>query len=89
MGMSDGLERIYDDADLDRLRAAHLLISLPQSESLRVNPDVADKPARSATVDRGLRLRILRGPTTQRFGEPLTVTSAARNGEFPGSAAKG
>ena len=81
MGMSDGLERIYDDADLERLRAAHLLVSLPQSESLRVNPEMPAnrRVARPWTV---VFAGDLARAYYQRFGEPLIVTSAARTVHF-------
>ncbi len=81
MGMSDGLERIYDDADLERLRAAHQLVSLPQSESLRVNPELPmnRRVARPWTV---AFAGDLARAYYQRFGEPLIVTSAVRTVSF-------
>ena len=81
MGMNDGLERIYDDADLERLRAAHLLVSLPQSESLHVNPELPAnrRVARPWTVAFAADLA---RAYYQRFGEPLVVTSAVRTVNF-------
>ncbi len=77
MATTDGLERIYDDADLERLRAAHMLVSFPVSESLRVNEDLPynRRVARPWTVmfasDMGRAFYA-------RFRQPLQVNSAAR-----------
>lgn len=77
MATTDGLDRIYDDADLERLRAAHLLVSFPISESLRVNDDLPynRRVARPWTVMFAADLgRAFYG----RFHQPLQVNSAAR-----------
>ncbi len=77
MAASDGLERIQDDADLDRLRAAHLLVGFPVSESLRVSDDLPfnRRYARPWTVlfavDAGRAFYA-------RFHQPLQVNSAVR-----------
>ncbi len=77
MATSDGLERIYDDADLERLRSSHQLVSFPLSDSLRVNDDLPSnrRVARPWTVmfaaDAGHSFY-------GRFHQPLQVNSAAR-----------
>lgn len=77
MATSDGLERIYDDADLERLRAAHLLVSFPVNETLRVNEELPSnrRVARTWTV-------VFAADTARayyaRFHQPLWVTSAVR-----------
>ena len=40
MADDEGLSRIQDDDELDRLRAAHLLVDLPVSASLSINPEL-------------------------------------------------
>ncbi len=40
MADSDGLSRIQDDDDLNRMRAAHLLVPIPESNFLQVNSDL-------------------------------------------------
>jgi hypothetical protein len=77
MADDEGLERIEDDADLRRLRAAHLLVDFPESASLHINPDL------SANRRCG-RVWSVRFATNiahdfyARFHEPLQVNSAVR-----------
>lgn len=77
MAVNDGLERIQDDADMDRLRNARLLVSFPVSASLRVSEDLPynRRVARPWTVlfatDAGRAFYA-------RFRQPLQVNSAAR-----------
>ncbi|HLI78095.1 MAG TPA: DUF5715 family protein [Acidobacteriaceae bacterium] len=81
MADNDGLERIQTDADLERLRAAHLLVTLPASESLHVNDDLPAnrRVARpwtamfAADIGRAFYLR---------FREPIYLTSAARTVQY-------
>lgn len=40
MADADGLDRIQDDDDLNQMRAAHLLVPIPESAALEVNPDL-------------------------------------------------
>jgi hypothetical protein len=40
MADDEGLSRIQNDAELNRLRGAHLLVDFPVSESLRLNPEL-------------------------------------------------
>ena len=77
MADSDGLERIQTDADLERLRAAHLLVALPASESLHVNEDL---PAnrRTARPWTALFAGDIGHAFYQRFHEPIYLTSAVR-----------
>ncbi len=77
MATSDGLERIQDDADLDRLRAAHLLVSFPVGESLRLNEDLASnrRYARPWTV--AFAADMARAYYS-RFRQPMQVNSAVR-----------
>jgi hypothetical protein len=80
MADQEGLERLEDDADLERLRGTRQLVSLPESAGLRVNPALPENrrvarawTARAAEAGRAFRAR---------FGQPLEVTSAARTVEY-------
>ena len=77
MAANDGLERIRDDYDLDRLRAEHALIAFPVSNSLRVNDDLPSnrRCARPWTV---LFAADISRDFFERFHQPMTVTSAVR-----------
>lgn len=81
MAVTDGLDRIQNDADLLRLRRQNLLIALPDEtgaypdERLPMNR----RYARSWTVS---FLRDLARAHYTRFGTPLIVTSAVRTVEF-------
>ncbi len=77
MADHDGLERIHDDRELNRLRADRELVGFPESSSLRVNEALPDnrRVARPWTVKfAGDLARAF----YSRFGEPITVTSAVR-----------
>jgi hypothetical protein len=77
MADDEGLERVRNDAELSRLRAAHQLVSLPESASLRVNPELnADRRcARVWTVQFATDMA---RAYFARFHEPLQVNSAVR-----------
>ena len=77
MAANDGLERIGDDYELDRLRAEHALISFPVSNSLHVNDDLPSnrRCARPWTV---LFAADISHDFFERFHQPMTVTSAVR-----------
>ncbi len=77
MATNDGLDRIYDDADLERLRALHQLVTLPVSESLRVNEDLPlnRRVARPWTVMFAVDMA---HAYFQHFRQPLQVNSAVR-----------
>jgi len=77
MADDEGLERIQDNEDLNRLRAAHQLVNFPESVSLHVNPELGSdrRCARVWTVK--FATDIAR-QFYARFHEPLQVNSAAR-----------
>ncbi len=77
MGTSDGLERIGNDSDLERLRSQHLLVSFPASEGLHVSDDlpVNRRYARPWTV---LFAMDTARAYYERFHQPLQVNSAVR-----------
>ena len=77
MASNDGLTRIQDDADLDRMRSSHLLVSFPVSESLRMNEDLPynRRVARPWSVAFATDLG---HAFYQRFRQPLQVNSAVR-----------
>jgi hypothetical protein len=77
MANSDGLERIQDDGELDRLRAEHQLVSFPVSDSLRLNEDLPynRRYARPWTV---LFAQDIARDFYARFHQPLQVNSAVR-----------
>ena len=73
----EGLSRIQDDEDLRRMRAERMLVDFPESESLRVNPELAGdrRCARPWTVR--FAAEIARAYYA-RFHQPLQVNSAVR-----------
>ncbi len=77
MADDEGLERIQDEEDLRRLRAAHLLVDLHETASLHINPELAAdrRCARVWTVS--FATDISRA-FYARFHEPLQVNSAVR-----------
>ena len=77
MAANDGLERIQDDADLERLRAARLLVGFPNTESLRVNEDLPTN-RRVARPWTALFVADLATAFYARFHEPVSITSAVR-----------
>ncbi len=81
MANSDGLERIRNDADLDRLRAEHALVGFPASEGLHVNDELPmnRRCARPWTV---LFAEDIARDFFARFHQQIWVTSAARTMNF-------
>ncbi len=81
MADSAGLSRIQDDADLDRMRADHLLLSFPDIASLEINEDLPmnRRCARPWTVK-------FAADTARafyaRFHEPLRLNSAVRTVDY-------
>ena len=77
MADHDGLERIRDDNQLNRLRADHQLVSFPETASLRVNEGLPEnrRVARPWTVQFAADAA---KAFYQHFGEPLQVNSAVR-----------
>ena len=77
MADHDGLERIRDDNQLNRLRADHQLVTFPETASLRVNEGLPEnrRVARPWTVQFAADAA---RAFYQHFGEPLQVNSAVR-----------
>ncbi len=77
MADHDGLERIRDDIQLNRLRAQRELVSFPESLGLRVNEGLPEnrRYARPWTVQFAADAA---RAFYQHFGEPLQVNSAVR-----------
>jgi len=76
-----GLSRIQDDEDLDRMRAAHLLVSFPEMAGLEVNEElpVNRRYARPWTVK---FVADTARAFYARFHEPLHLNSAVRTVEY-------
>ncbi len=81
MAANDKLERIQDDTDLERLRAAHLLVALPESEALHVNDDLPMN-RRVARPWTALFAVELAHAFYARFRQPLYLTSAVRTVQY-------
>jgi hypothetical protein len=81
MANEAGLERIQDDATLERLRANRQLVSFPQNGALRVNPELPTnrRYARPWAVQFSVDLS---RQFYMRFHEPLQVNSAVRTVEY-------
>lgn len=77
MATSDGLGRIQDDGELNRLRIDGSLVNFPVGSSLRVNEDLPlnRRCARPWTV---LFATDIAHDFFERFHQPLVVTSAVR-----------
>ncbi len=77
MADDEGLSRIQDDEELDRLRDAHLLGDLPVSVSLRINPELPAnrRCARPWTVRFAADIA---DAFYARFHQPLQINSAVR-----------
>jgi len=81
MADNAGLSRIQDDADLDRMRADHLLLSFPDITALEINEDLPmnRRCARPWTVK-------FAADTARafyaRFHEPLRLNSAVRTVDY-------
>jgi hypothetical protein len=73
----EGLERIQDDDDLRRLRAAHLLVNFTETASLHVNPELSAE-RRCARVWTVRFASDISRAFYARFREPLQVNSAVR-----------
>jgi hypothetical protein len=77
----DGLDRIKDDDDLERMRAAKLLVSLPASTALEVD-DRLPGNRRYCRPWTAQFLAALSRAHYARFHTPLQVNSAVRTVEF-------
>jgi hypothetical protein len=78
---SDGLERVHDDADLDHMRAAGILVPVPADNSLRID-DRLPANRRFCRPWTALFLDTLARQHFARFQTPLQVNSAVRTVEF-------
>lgn len=81
MADSEGLDRIQDDSDLDRMRAARLLVPLEDSKALQVNGGLPEnrRYARPWTV----RFAVDTARAFYaRFHQPLHLSSAVRTVEY-------
>ncbi len=81
MADDEGLERIRDDEELNRLRAGHQLIEFPESVGLHVNPELAY----DRRCARGWTVRFAADTARAfyaRFHEPLQLNSAVRTVQF-------
>ncbi len=77
MADDSGLTRIQDDADLARMRRAHLLVDLEDSASLRINEGLPEN--RRAARPWAVRFaNDIASAFYQHFGEALQVNSAVR-----------
>ena len=81
MADDEGLERIEDDYDLRRLRAAHLLVDYPESASLHINPELAADRRCGRVWSVKFATNIARD-FYARFHQPLQVNSAVRTVAF-------
>ncbi len=81
MADDEGLERIQDEDDLDRLRASHDLVDFDEDRSLLVNPELPwnRRCARVWTVQFA---EDLAKAFYAKFWQPLMVTSAARSVDY-------
>jgi hypothetical protein len=81
MADSDGLDRVRDGDDLDRMRRAGSLVAIPASTSLRVD-DRLPADRRYCRPWTALFLDTLARQHYARFQTPLQVNSAVRTVEF-------
>jgi hypothetical protein len=81
MADAEGLERIPNDGELNRLRASHELVDFPESAALHINPELAldRRCAREWTVR--FAADIARA-YYDRFHQPLQLSSAVRTVQF-------
>ena len=77
MADDEGLERIEDDYDLHRMRAARLLVDFPESASLHINPELAADRRCGRVWSVRFATNIARD-FYARFHQPLQVNSAVR-----------
>jgi hypothetical protein len=77
MADDEGLSRIQDDGELDYLRTAHLLVDIPVSASLQINPALPAnrRCARPWTVRFATDIA---SAFYARFHQPLQINSAVR-----------
>ena len=81
MADSEGLERIHDDEDLDRMRSTGMLVPLPVNSTLRTD-DRLPLNRRYCRPWTALFLDTLARQHYAHFQTPLQITSAVRTVEF-------
>ncbi|MEO7030519.1 MAG: DUF5715 family protein [Acidobacteriaceae bacterium] len=81
MADSDGLDRIQDDDDLDRLRAQHLLVPLTGSAGLAVNRELPENRRYARPWAVSFASDMARA-FYARFRQPLRLNSAVRTVEY-------
>jgi hypothetical protein len=81
MADSEGLDRIQDDADLDRMREARLLVPLDDSRALLVNPGLPENRRYARPWTARFAMDTARA-FYARFHRPLILTSAVRTVEY-------
>jgi hypothetical protein len=74
---ADGLERILDDTDLNQRIAHRLLVPVPVSPSLAINPDLAANHRYCRPWTARFLSNLARAHAA-RFGGPIEVSSAVR-----------
>jgi hypothetical protein len=81
MADEEGLSRIQDDFDLRRMRADRMLVDLPESASLHVNPELASD--RRCARPWAVRFAVQMARSYYaRFHVPLQVNSAVRTVDY-------
>ncbi len=81
MADSEGLDRIQDDTDLDRMRTAHLLVPLEDSRALQVNGGLPENRRYARPWTARFALDTARA-FYARFHQPLHLNSAVRTVEY-------
>ena len=81
MADSEGLQRIRNDADLDRMRAAHLLVPIVSTPTLEVNSELPANRRYARPWTASFVGDISRAYYS-RFGQPLRLNSAVRTVEY-------
>jgi hypothetical protein len=81
MADSEGLDRIQDDADLDRMRAAHLLVPLSSSAAMEVNEGLPENRRYARPWTERFAVDTARA-FYARFHQPLHLNSAVRTVEY-------
>lgn len=81
MADSEGLDRIQDDADLDRMRAARLLVPLEDSRAMLVNEGLPENRRYARPWTARFAVDTARA-FYARFHQPLHLNSAVRTVEY-------
>jgi hypothetical protein len=81
MADSEGLDRIQDDADLDRMRAAHLLVPLSSTTAMEVNEGLPENRRYARPWTERFAVDTARA-FYARFHQPLHLNSAVRTVEY-------